>query len=102
MVMPQALIEQRPDVVKAWLQAELDAATVFADSKNAMEIAKMALSQTTGFQEKVAMGIRVRLYAEGRRGTDVRIDLAFGFTPEALDLINKASAFTRRNQEHSV
>ncbi|MGA7068548.1 MAG: ABC transporter substrate-binding protein, partial [Pseudolabrys sp.] len=48
MVMPQALIEQRPDVVKAWLQAELDAALFFADSKNAMEIAKMALSQTTG------------------------------------------------------
>lgn len=52
MVMPQALIEQRPDVVTAWLQAELDAELFFADPKNAMEIAKMALGQTTGFKEK--------------------------------------------------
>ena len=33
MVMPQALIEQRPDVVKAWLEAELDAELYFGDSK---------------------------------------------------------------------
>ena len=52
MVMPQALIEQRPDVVKAWLEAELDAELFFGDSKNAMDIAKMAAGQTTGFPEK--------------------------------------------------
>ena len=65
MVMPQALIEQRPDVVKAWLEAELDAALFFADSKNAMEIAKMALRPNHWLSGKVAVGIRVRLYAEG-------------------------------------
>ena len=52
MVMPQALIEQRPDVVKAWLEAELDAELYFSDPKNAMDIAQMAAGQTTGFQEK--------------------------------------------------
>ncbi|MGC2220764.1 MAG: ABC transporter substrate-binding protein, partial [Pseudolabrys sp.] len=93
MVMPQALIEQRPDVVKAWLQAELDAALFFADSKNAMEIAKMALGQTTGFQEKSLWASAFGSTPKAEGGTDVRIDLAFGFTPEALDLIKKASAF---------
>ena len=60
MVMPQALIEQRPDIVKAWLEAELDAELFFADPKNAMDIAKMALGQTTGFQQKVVVGLGLR------------------------------------------
>ena len=68
MVMPQALIEQRPDVVKAWLQAELDAELYFADSKNAMDIAQMAAVQTTGFPEKAlwAFGLRHHPKAERR------------------------------------
>lgn len=93
MVMPQALIEQRPDVVKAWLQAELDAELFFADSKNAMEIAKMAAGQTTGFQEKSLWASAFGSTPKADGGTDIRIDLAYGFTPEALDLIKKASAF---------
>jgi sulfonate transport system substrate-binding protein len=93
MVMPQALIEQRPDIVKAWLEAELDAELFFADSKNAMEIAKMALGQTTGFQQKSLWASAFGTTPKSEGGTDVRINLAYGFTPEALDLIKKASAF---------
>ena len=93
MVMPQALIEQRPDVVKAWLEAELDAELFFADSKNAMEIAKMALGQTTGFQQKSLWASAFGSTPKAEGGTDIRINLAYGFTPEALDLIKKASAF---------
>ena len=33
MVMPQALIQQRPDIVKDWLQAELDSGVVFQRSE---------------------------------------------------------------------
>jgi NitT/TauT family transport system substrate-binding protein len=93
MVMPQALIEQRPDVVKAWLEAELDAELFFADSKNAMDVAKMALGQTTGFQQKSLWASAFGSTPKAEGGTDVRINLAYGFTPEALDLIKKASAF---------
>jgi NitT/TauT family transport system substrate-binding protein len=93
MVMPQALIEQRPDVVKAWLEAELDAELFFADSKNAMDIAKMALGQTTGFQQKSLWASAFGSTPKAEGGTDVRITLAYGFTPQALDLITKASAF---------
>jgi NitT/TauT family transport system substrate-binding protein len=93
MVMPQALITQRPDVVKAWLQAELDAETYFADPKNAMEIAGMAASQTTGFPQKALWQSAFGATAKASGGTDTRITLAYGFTPDATELIQKASKF---------
>ncbi len=46
------LIKQRPDVVKAWLEAELDAQLFLADQKNANEIIRMAKEQTTGFSDR--------------------------------------------------
>jgi NitT/TauT family transport system substrate-binding protein len=93
MVMPQALIAQRPDVVKAWLQAELDAEKYFANPKNAMAIAGMAESQTTGFPEKALWQSAFGTTSKESGGTDTRITLAYGFTPEAMDLIQKASKF---------
>jgi NitT/TauT family transport system substrate-binding protein len=93
MIMPYALIEQRPDIAKAWLEAELDAELYFADPKNAMEVAKMAASQTTGFTQKVMWLSAYGTTPKNQGGTDVRITLAYGFTPEALNLIKKASAF---------
>jgi sulfonate transport system substrate-binding protein len=93
MVMPQALIAQRPDVVNAWLQAELDAEKYFADPKNAMAIAGMAESQTTGFPEKALWQSAFGTTAKESGGIDTRITLAYGFTPEAMDLIQKASKF---------
>ena len=93
MVMPQALIEQRPDVVKAWLEAELDAELFFGDSKNAMDVAKMAVSQTTGFPEKALWASAFGTTSKASGGTDTRITLAYGFTPQAMDLIQKASKF---------
>jgi NitT/TauT family transport system substrate-binding protein len=93
MVMPQALIAQRPDVAKAWLQAELDAEKFFADPKNAMAIAGMAESQTTGFSEKALWQSAFGTTSKESGGTDTRITLAYGFTPEAMDLIQKASKF---------
>jgi NitT/TauT family transport system substrate-binding protein len=93
MIMPHALIQQRPDIVKAWLEAELDAELYFADPKNAMEISKMATSQTTGFNQKVMWMSAFGTTPKNEGGTDVRITLAYGFTPEALTLIQKASKF---------
>jgi NitT/TauT family transport system substrate-binding protein len=93
MVMPQALITQRPDIVKAWLEAELDAETYFADPKNAMDIAAMAASQTTGFPQKALWESAFGTTPKASGGTDVRITLAYGFTPDASELIQKASKF---------
>jgi NitT/TauT family transport system substrate-binding protein len=93
MIMPQALLEQRPDIAKAWLEAELDAELYFADPKNALEVAKMATSQTTGFTQKVMWLSAYGTTPKNQGGTDVRITLAYGFTPESMTLIKKASAF---------
>ena len=46
------LVKQRPDVVKGWLQAELDAEQFLADPKNAHQVVKLLKAQTTGFSEE--------------------------------------------------
>ena len=61
------LIKQRPDVVKAWLKAELDAQLFLADPKNATEVIKMAKEQTTGFSERALWISLYGTYPEGRR-----------------------------------
>jgi NitT/TauT family transport system substrate-binding protein len=87
------LIKQRPDVVKAWLNAELDAQQYFADPKNAMEISKIAQEQTTGFSQKVLWMAAYGTYPKEGGGTPTRIILPYTFTPEAMELIKRASAF---------
>src|SRR2546422_5495485 len=87
------LIKQRPDVVKAWLNAELDAQLYFVDPKNAMEIVKMAREQTTGFSERALWMAAYGTYPKEGGGTPTRIILPYTFTPEALELIKRAAAF---------
>ncbi len=87
------LIKQRPDVVKAWLNAELDAQLFLADPKNANEIIKMAREQTTGFSERALWYSLYGTYPKEGGGTPVRVFLPFTFTPEAMELIKRASAF---------
>jgi NitT/TauT family transport system substrate-binding protein len=93
MIMPQALIAQRPDVAKAWLQAELDAELYFGDSKNAMDIAGMALAQTTGFPEKALWAAAFGTNPKSSGGTDTRLTLSYGFTPDAMKHLQEAAKF---------
>ena len=78
------LIKQRPDVVKAWLNAELDAQLYFADPKNANEIIRMAKEQTTGFSERSLWYSLYGTYPKEGGGTPVRVVLPYTFTPEAM------------------
>jgi len=87
------LIDQRPDVVKAWLNAELDAQLFMADPANAMAVVEMAEEQTTGFDKKVLWKSMVGTTPEAQGGTPVRNELAFSITPTAQDLIAKATEF---------
>jgi len=87
------LIKQRPDVVKAWLQAELDAQLFVADPKNATEVIKMAREQTTGFSERVLWYSLYGTYDPNAGGHPVRNYLHYTFTPEARELINRAAVF---------
>jgi len=85
------LIKQRPDVVKAWLNAELDAQIFLADPKNAKEIIDIAMAQTTGFPREAMEKALYGKYADQTQA--VRFVVPFTFTPEAMDLISKATAF---------
>ena len=87
------LIDQRPDVVKAWLNAELDAQLFMADPANTMAIVRMAKEQTTGFSEEVLWKAMVGSTSVLQGGTPVRNELAFAITPKAQALIDKATKF---------
>jgi NitT/TauT family transport system substrate-binding protein len=87
------LIRTRPDVVKAWLNAELDAQLFLADPKNAAEIVKMAKDQTTGFSEKVLWKSMYGTSPESVGGTPDRNIMYYAIGPEAQELITRAAAF---------
>jgi NitT/TauT family transport system substrate-binding protein len=87
------LIQQRPDVVKGWLEAELEAEQYLADPKNALSVAEMVQAQTTGFQKKELWKALFGSYPVDVGGAPTRLTLPFGFTPQAVDHIKKATAF---------
>lgn len=87
------LIKQRPDVVKAWLNAELDAQLFLADPKNASEVAAMATEQTTGFTEKMLWASLYAQYPVESGGATTRLVLPFALTPDAQNHIAEAAKF---------
>ena len=87
------LIVQRPDVVKAWLNAELDAQLFMADPANTAAVVAMAEEQTTGFSNEVLWKAMVGSTPVEQGGTTVRNEMAFAITPKAQDLIDKATKF---------
>ena len=91
--MRQELIAARPDVVKAWLNAELDAQLFIADPKNAAEVVRMAKEQTTGFSERVLWYSLYGTYPQNFGGAPVRNYMHYTFTPETRELIKRAAAF---------
>lgn len=93
LVMRNDLMQQRPDVVKAWLNAELDAQLYLADPKNAENIVRMVKGQTTGFTEKVLWASLYGTYPESQGGTPVRVQLPYIISPDAAALIKKATTF---------
>jgi NitT/TauT family transport system substrate-binding protein len=93
LAMREDLIKQRPDVVKAWLEAELDAQLFLGDPKNSAEVIKMAKEQTTGFSERVLWYSLYGTYDPASGGSPIRDYLPYTFTPETRELISRASAF---------
>jgi sulfonate transport system substrate-binding protein len=87
------LLAQRPDVVKAWLEAELDAELYLADPKNAHEVARLLKEQTNGFDEKVLWRSLYGSYPAGSGGGPVRLTLPFAFTDKSYELVRRATAF---------
>jgi len=87
------LIGQRPDVVRAWLQAELDAQLFLAEESNAAEVARIAGEQTGGFPDRALWFSLYGRYPDSAGGTATRMLLPYAFTPEAMELLRSATAF---------
>lgn len=87
------LIKGRPDIAKAWLNAELDAQLFLADPKNAMEVAAMAAQQATGFTEKMLWHSLYGQYPAEIGGIPVRMQMPFTLTPDVVAQINQSAAF---------
>lgn len=87
------LIKQRPDIVKAWLNAELDAQLFLADPKNAMEVTALAAEQATGFTEKMLWASLYGKNAKEAGGADTRVLLPFTITPDVNELITRSTTF---------
>ncbi len=87
------LIRERPDIVKDWLEAELQAERYLADPANALNIAEMATRRTSGFTRKQMWQALFGAYPSSEGGAPVRLTVPFGFTPASLSLIDKATAF---------
>jgi NitT/TauT family transport system substrate-binding protein len=87
------LIQQRPDVAKAWLEAELAAEQYIGDPKNTAEIVKLAEQQTTGISAHALWQSLFGTYNAAQGGSSLREYLPFGFSDSTLELIRKDTAF---------
>jgi NitT/TauT family transport system substrate-binding protein len=96
------LIQQRPDIVHGWLEAELEAEQYLADTKNAREVVRMAKEQTSGFDEKTLWASLFGTYPDDQGGAVKRLTLPFGFTPTSLELIARATTFLHEVKSISV
>jgi NitT/TauT family transport system substrate-binding protein len=93
LVMRAELIKQRPDVVKAWLNAELDAQLYMSDPKNAADVMKMVMEYTTGMSEEHLWSALYELYPDDQGGSRKRLVVPFVIDADSRELINKAVAF---------
>lgn len=87
------LIRARPDVVKAWMNAELDAELYLADPKNSAEVAALAAQYATGYTDKVLWTALYGRQPESAGAAAVRLTLPFAITPEVAALIAADTAF---------
>ncbi len=94
-VMSKELMDKRPDIVEGWLRAELEAQQFFADPKNAMEVAQMGVSQTTGFQLKDMWDAARQDYPleEGGARDDVRMRMPFVVDEDVDQMITRSAEF---------
>ena len=97
-IMQNELIKQRPDVVKAWLTAELEAQQWMGDPKNADAMINIIKSRITGFSNKALWRALYGSYAEAEGGHAVRLYQPYGFTKEVTDLIERGMSFLHANK----
>jgi len=93
LIMLNDLIKQRPDVVRGWLESELDSQLFLADTKNAGEVARMAEAQTEKMDRKV---LWASLYAGApaeQGGAPVKLQFDYVVTERVQRLLDEATVF---------
>ena len=93
LIMLNDLVKQRPDVVRGWLEAELDAQLFLADPANAVEVSKLAEAQTEQMDRKV---LWASLYGENPKnagGGEVMVQLDYIISERPQRLITEATEF---------
>ena len=93
MAMQYELIKQRPDVVKAWLEAELDANLFWAKPENYMKVVEMAHRNTQGFSKEVLWMSMAGKYPKSMGGGDVRNIMYYGIDDDVRSMMKDAVAF---------
>lgn len=93
LVMREDLIRLRPDVVKGWLNAELDSQLYVSNPANSKEVAAIVSKQVTGFSEKMLWDALYGSVPESVGGSKTKYVQTFTFTPDVMSLISKATAF---------
>ncbi len=84
------LVRERPDIIEAWLEAELDAQIFLASPENIEEVLDIAERQTLGFSRNV---LREAIY--GANTGQVRIKFPFVFTNDVRALVQDALPLMR-------
>lgn len=90
LVMSKELIDKRPDVVDAYLKAELEAQQWVADPANAMELARMAVNQTEGYTVEDMWDA---MFEETGDGNEVSNRMPFVIDDQVRALIKNSWAF---------
>src|SRR5688500_59702 len=93
MAMQHELIKQRPDVVKGWLEAELDANLFWAKPENYMKVVEMAHKNTQGFSKEVLWMSMAGKYPAVMGGGDVRNIMYYGINDEVRNMMKDAVGF---------
>ncbi|MEE8350823.1 MAG: ABC transporter substrate-binding protein [Rhodospirillales bacterium] len=88
LVMMNEIIQDRPDVHRGWLEAELDAQVFLADLGNANAVAKMADDQTEGIDRKI---LWASLYRD-EAGVN-KLTLDFIFNDKVKTMLAASTAF---------
>lgn len=93
LVMLYELIKDRPDVQKAWLEAELDAQLYLIDLSNASEVARMADDMTEGMPRRTLWASLYGTNPPAIGGGPDKVVYDFIFNDKAKTLVNAATKF---------
>ena len=93
MTMLGDLVDQRPDAVAAWMEAEMDAQLFMSDPANYDKVAELADNQTEKVDRAHLWSAAHGCSPESQGGGKVKNELNMYVTPKVQQLLDRATAF---------